>query len=350
MLQLSILLLLPILWKVCHNKAPKLVKTFLFFISYYIISLIPCESSTMGMYFVWAGLITLFVETPSHTDKSKQVGLLSTGLLLTLYITSVVPSATMLIHLFICVETLLVVAVYFLAFEQNLNQHGLLYIIPNIILGVVFLIGVACLCTETALGVSLDFLIVLKGLHLSTVMFDIGCTLIALVLLGKLGSFPIMLVLPQVYSNLPIYSVAFLSIGVLPPFVSTFLVCTTFIPSYILIYVLFIACLSVVIGSFSIFYTKTVAQLLAGFSILNNNMIIILALGLPAFLKTECQDFLLSYILSIIPFYFLLVPYNGNMSLESFIDLHICHNQAKFFYFVVVCFTLAVYLGVFCSF
>lgn len=336
------LLILPLLLKGTINKQPRLVKTFYLFIGFAFSIALDETIFGVASMIVWSVMIRLFTADSTQSLVNKNIGHVVTAIMLTLYTIFLLNNCTTLMHLFVCVEILLIISVYFLVAEKNVNQHAVFYIIPNLVLGVVFLIGFLCVCMTTDSRLAFSFLCLLKDNDIGTPLLDLGFLLIGLVIIGKLGAYPVLFILPQVYSNLSAPSVVFFSIGLVPPYLLVFLNCVSFIPSFILSFLYVIVGFSLVMGCLSVFFTSTINHLLAGLSIMNNNLLLVLILGMPFDGAADCQDFFMGYVLSISAFYSQFVSLNVNTSLHSFLSMLTHFNSV---YYLCMLGTLLILSG-----
>lgn len=350
MLASLFLCILPLLLKGTINERPRLIKTFYLFVGFAFNIVLDDTVYGVSLMVVWSVMIRLLSNSSSQSLNNKKLGHSVTAVMLTLYTIYLISNCTTLMHLFICVEILLILSIYFIVSENNINQHAVFYIIPNLVLGVVFLIGFLCVCIATDSRLDFAFLVLLKDFNLGTPCLDIGLLLMGLVIIGKLGSYPILYILPQVYSNLSAPSVVFFSIGIVPPYLLVFFNFITFVPSFILLLLYVIAGFSLVMGCVSVFFTNTINHLLAGLSIMNNNMLLVLALGMSMEGAADCIDFFMGYVVSISTFYSQFLTLNVNKSVHSFLSMLTHFNGVYYLFMLGVLLILSDSLGSCCSF
>lgn len=184
----------------------------------YMLILSICIASSLQNFLIslfFMGVLALFLIVGSNSVFLKgymYVKQVNMALVINMFATLALMESTTLFHFFLLLEVFLALSMFFLSSEHNLSHHSFLYLIPNVVVGIIFLAGIVV----TVMSMGTMHLASLSLMSQSVpsfllIGFVVSSLSFSLVILCKMFSFPFNLFLPQIYNNLTAPSLAFFS-------------------------------------------------------------------------------------------------------------------------------------------
>jgi len=300
-------------------------------------------TSILSIAFVLIIITSLFLLLTIGNNQKYNNGFTSVrqvplAILINTFATFTIFESSTFFHLFILLEVFLVISLIFISGENNIEQHALLYLIPNLILGLVWLLGTIVLLLSFGTVNLLELTLLCTYLPTDYEIFLVfPCLLFSIVILNKLMSFPFNLLLPQIYNCLSTPSLVFFSLSFLMPYYTILVMLLSFVNIVLPPLLFCLAGFSVVVSGLIICFCSVISSFLAHLTSLNNNMAVLLLVGLNSVDALFIfYFFLLTYLISVFPFYYQISSLNMNTSFYSFFEKTHRHNISFFFFMLLV--------------